>query len=70
FGIFFEPQRGTGTAQDAIVTDSTFYGNYAGLADCGIEGSLPLTLTFAITSMVLLQSQGPITVVILDSGEN
>ena len=38
FGIFFEPQRGTGTAQDAIVTDSSFYGNYAGLADCGIEG--------------------------------
>ncbi|HHT7403828.1 TPA: hypothetical protein ACT19U_005324, partial [Raoultella ornithinolytica] len=38
FGIFFEPQRGTGTSQDAIVTDSTFYGNYAGLADCGIEG--------------------------------
>ncbi|HIF6262830.1 right-handed parallel beta-helix repeat-containing protein [Raoultella ornithinolytica] len=38
FGIFFEPQRGTGTSQDAIVNDSVFYGNYAGMADCGIEG--------------------------------
>ncbi|WP_342326473.1 right-handed parallel beta-helix repeat-containing protein [Klebsiella michiganensis] len=44
FGIFFEPQRGTGTAQDAIVTDSTFYGNYAGLADCGIEGLIAANL--------------------------
>ncbi|WP_447868820.1 right-handed parallel beta-helix repeat-containing protein [Rahnella aceris] len=44
FGIFFEPQRGTGTAQDAIVTDSTFYGNYAGLADCGIEGLIATNL--------------------------
>ena len=44
FGIFFEPQRGTGTSQDAIVTDSTFYGNYAGLADCGIEGLIASNL--------------------------
>ncbi|MGP8819951.1 glycosyl hydrolase family 28-related protein [Klebsiella michiganensis] len=44
FGIFFEPQRGTGTAQDAIVTDSSFYGNYAGLADCGIEGLIAANL--------------------------
>lgn len=38
YGIFFEPQRGVGTAQDAIVSDATFSGNYAGMADCGIEG--------------------------------
>ncbi|HBV3144426.1 TPA: right-handed parallel beta-helix repeat-containing protein [Klebsiella aerogenes] len=38
FGIFFEPQRGGGTAQDAIVSGATFIGNYAGMADCGIEG--------------------------------
>ena len=38
YGIFFEPQRGTGTAQDAIVSMATFSGNYAGMADCGIEG--------------------------------
>lgn len=38
YGIFFEPQRGTGTAQDAIVSIATFSGNYAGMADCGIEG--------------------------------
>ena len=38
YGIFFEPQRSVGTAQDAIVSDATFSGNYAGMADCGIEG--------------------------------
>lgn len=38
YGIFFEPQRGVGTAQDAIVSSATFSGNYAGMADCGIEG--------------------------------
>ncbi|HBW6838555.1 TPA: right-handed parallel beta-helix repeat-containing protein [Klebsiella pneumoniae] len=38
YGIFFEPQRGVGTAQDAIVSIATFSGNYAGMADCGIEG--------------------------------
>ncbi|EMI1355429.1 right-handed parallel beta-helix repeat-containing protein [Klebsiella pneumoniae] len=38
YGIFFEPQRGVGTAQDAIVSMATFSGNYAGMADCGIEG--------------------------------
>ncbi|HEL3413102.1 TPA: right-handed parallel beta-helix repeat-containing protein [Klebsiella pneumoniae] len=38
YGIFFEPQRGVGTAQDAIVSMATFSGNFAGMADCGIEG--------------------------------
>ncbi|SWN35451.1 Uncharacterised protein [Klebsiella pneumoniae] len=38
YGIFFEPQRGVGTAQDAIVSIATFSGNFAGMADCGIEG--------------------------------
>ncbi|EPG2746174.1 TPA: right-handed parallel beta-helix repeat-containing protein [Klebsiella pneumoniae] len=38
YGIFFEPQRGVGTAQDAIVSGATFSGNFAGMADCGIEG--------------------------------
>lgn len=37
YGIFFEPQ-GSGNAQDAITTGNVCIGNYAGIADCGIEG--------------------------------
>ncbi|MDK6205970.1 right-handed parallel beta-helix repeat-containing protein [Klebsiella aerogenes] len=38
YGIFYEPQRGSGTAQDIITTDNVCIGNYAGIADCGVEG--------------------------------
>ncbi|ELC0799442.1 right-handed parallel beta-helix repeat-containing protein, partial [Klebsiella pneumoniae] len=38
YGIFYEPQRGVGTAQDIITTDNVCLGNYAGIADCGVEG--------------------------------
>ena len=39
YGIFFEPQA-SGAAQDAICAENVCVGNYAGIADCGIEGLL------------------------------
>lgn len=39
YGIFFEPQ-GSGNAQDAICAENVCLNNYAGIADCGIEGLL------------------------------
>lgn len=38
YGIFYEPQRGVGTAQDIITTANVCLRNYAGIADCGVEG--------------------------------
>ncbi|HEJ8267957.1 TPA: right-handed parallel beta-helix repeat-containing protein [Klebsiella oxytoca] len=43
YGIFYEPQRGVGAAQDIITTDNVCLGNYAGIADCGVEGLIVST---------------------------
>lgn len=37
FGLFFEPQAG-GAARGAVVVGNVLEGNYAGLADCGVDG--------------------------------
>lgn len=58
FGIFFEPQLGQGSAQMAIVTDSSFYGNHAGLADCGIQGLIASNLNLYNNDYGFLADEG------------